>query len=76
MALKPLKPSKAKRKDSKHQPSLEQQAQQWVSQWRLEEQRRRKVEESMGSVSWRQDPSLDFNQLDPSLRQRVLQLLA
>jgi hypothetical protein len=76
VALKPLKPSKAKRSNSKHPPSLEQRAQEWVSQWRLEEQRRRKVEESMGSVSWRQDSALDFNQLEPSLRQRVLQLLA
>ena len=75
MALKPLKPSKAKRKDSKHRPSLEQQAQEWVSRWRLEEQRRRKAEATLGSVQWRQDPSLNLELLEPSLRQRVLQLL-
>lgn len=76
MALKPLKPSKAKRSSSKHQLSLEQQAQQWVNRWRLEEQRRRKAESTLGSVQWRQDPSLNLNLLEPSLRQRVLHLLA
>lgn len=75
MALKPLKPSKAKRKDSKHLPSLEQQAQEWVSRWRQEEQRRRKAESTLGSVQWRQDPSLNLDLLGPLLRQRVLQLL-
>jgi hypothetical protein len=76
LALKPLKPSKANRKGGKRQPSVEQQAQKWVSQWQLEEQRRRKAEESMGSVSWRQPQALDLNKLVPLLRQRVLQLLA
>ena len=75
MALKPLKPSKAKRKDSKHPPSLEQQAQEWVSRWQAEVQRRRKAEETLGSVQWRLDPSMDVNSLEPSLRQKVLQLL-
>lgn len=75
MAIKPLKPSKAKRNNSKHQPSLEQQAQEWVSRWRLEEQRRRKAEQTLGSVQWRLDPSLDLDLLEPLLRQRVLQLL-
>lgn len=75
MALKPLKPSKAKRSNSKHQPSLEQQAQEWVNRWRLEEQRRRKAESTLGSVQWRQDPSLSLEPLAPLLRQRVLQLL-
>ena len=74
MAIKPLKPSKAKRKD-KHLPSLEQQAQEWVSRWRLEERRRRKAEATLGSVQWRLDPSLDLDLLEPLLRQRVLQLL-
>ena len=75
MALKPLKPSKAKRNSSKHQPSLELQAQQWVNRWRLLEQGRRKSEATLGSVQWRQDPSLDLDKLEPLLRQRVLQLL-
>jgi hypothetical protein len=75
LALKPLKPSKAKRKDSKHLPSLDQQAQEWVSRWRQEEQRRRKTEASLGSVSWRLEPSFNPNLLAPSLRQKVLSLL-
>lgn len=75
MALKPLKPSKQRKKDSKHQPSLELQAQQWVNRWRLEEQRRRRAETSLGSVQWRQSPELDLELLEPLLRQRVLQLL-
>lgn len=74
MALKPLKPSKAKRKD-KHSRSLDQQAQQWVFRWRLEESRRRQMEQRLGSVSWRYDPDLDPQLLEPSLRQKVLSLL-
>jgi hypothetical protein len=75
LALKPLKPSKAKRKGSKHLPSVEQQAQEYFSRWQAEVQRRRKAEETLGSVQWRLDPTLKLGGLEPLVRQRVLQLL-
>lgn len=73
MALNPLKPSKAHRKD-KHR-SLDQQAQDWVFRWQQEESRRRLMEQRLGSVSWRYNPDLDPDRLEPSLRQKVLKLL-
>lgn len=74
MALKPLKPSKAKRKD-KHHSSLDREAKEWVFRWQQEESRRRLMEQRLGSVSWRYNPELDPDRLDPLLRQKVLKLL-
>ena len=72
MALKPLKPSKQKRKDNQ---SLEHKALAWVFRWRQEESKRRMMESQLGSVTWRYDPALDPQKLEPLLRQRVLKLL-
>lgn len=74
MAIKPLKPSKAKRKDKDYR-DLQRQAREWVLRWRQEVARRRGLEQSLGSVSWRQDPSLNLDGLEPLLRQQVLKLL-
>jgi hypothetical protein len=56
--------------------SLEQRAQEWVGKWRAEEERRRKIEKTLGSVSWRLDSSMDIDRLEPELRKRIFELLA
>lgn len=76
MAIKPLKPSKAKRKDSKRPQSVEQQAQDYFRRWIAEVQRRRKAEKTLGSVQWRLDPTLNLDDLGPLVRQRVLEMQA
>lgn len=69
LALKPLKPSKQKRK------SLDQQAKDWVNSWRQEEARRRLTEQRLGHVTWRHNPQMDPANLEPLLREKVLRLL-
>jgi hypothetical protein len=71
----PLNHSNVENIDANQPLSLEQRAQEWVGRWRVEEQRRRLVEKTLGSVSWRLDSSLDINSLEPQLRKRVLELL-
>lgn len=59
------------------QNSQDNQAQQWVNQWRKVEQYRRSVESRLGHLSWRNSNQLpDFNSLEPSIQQQVLKLLA
>jgi hypothetical protein len=58
------------------QNSQDNQAQQWVSQWRKVEQHRRLVESRLGHLSWRNSQLPDFNSLEPSTQQQVLKLLA
>lgn len=56
--------------------SQDNQAQQWVNQWRKVEQHRRSVESRLGHLSWRSSQLPDFNSLEPSIQQKVLKLLA
>jgi hypothetical protein len=81
LALKPLKPSKAKRKD-KHLPSVEQQARDWLAAYNLEMQRRQAflqsqeqqpLESRVTHVSWRlHSPSWDS--LSPQVQAKVNEL--
>jgi hypothetical protein len=71
----PFNQSSVENMENSHPPSLEQRAQAWVSRWRAEDQRRRKIEKTLGSVSWRLDSSMDINSLEPELRKRILELL-
>jgi hypothetical protein len=70
LAIKPLKPSKQKRK------SLDQMAKDWVNKWRQEEARRRLAEQRLGHLTWRHNQQMDPANLEPLLREKVLKLLA
>lgn len=79
MALKPLKPSKQKRKDSKFLASVEQQAREWLAGYNSEMQRRQEFlaqqppELQLTHVSWKQySPSLDS--LSPLVQAKVKEL--
>ena len=56
--------------------SIEERAQEWVARWRAEVERRRKIEKTLGSVSWRLDSSMDIDSLEPELRKRIFELQA
>ena len=58
------------------QNSQDNQAQQWVNQWRQVEQYRRSVESRLGHLSWRSSQLPNFSSLEPSTQQQVLKLLA
>ena len=58
------------------QQSQDNQAQQWVSQWRKVEQHRRQVESRLGHLSWRSSQLPNLSSLEPSIQQKVLKLLA
>ena len=82
MALKPLKPSKAKRKESKHLPSVEQQARAWLAGYNLEMQRRKEflqsqeqqpLESRITHVSWRLH-SQSWDSLSPQVQAKVNEL--
>lgn len=60
--------------DSSSPESVERQAQEWHAIWSAEVDRRRKVEKTLGSVSWRRMPGIPFDQLPPLVRKRVLEM--